>query len=109
VTTAVPIPPLYEAVLDDRALGALVDDLLAVATLLGVSTKGAGARLAAGETDGRPREQLVRAIGALRERAIAGVQVRYRHEGREWWDTLLRVEAGVRLVRICHDDTRGAS
>ena len=108
MTTSIPVPPLYEAVLDDRALGALVDDLLAVASLLGVSIKGA-ARLLAGESAGRPQDQLVRAVTALRERAIMGVQVRYRHEGREWWDTLLRVDAGIRLVRICHDDTRGPS
>jgi hypothetical protein len=28
------------------------------------------------------------------------VQLRYRYRGRQWWDTLLRTEDGVRIVRI---------
>ena len=34
-------------------------------------------------------------------RDVLGLQVRYRHDGREWWDTLLALSpGGFRLVRI---------
>lgn len=108
MTGALELAPLYEAVLDEGALSALVDDLLGVATLLGVSTKG-GACTTANEPDGPPAEQLQLAVRALRIGAIRGLQVRYLLEGRQWWDTLIRIETGVRLVRICHDQARGAS
>jgi hypothetical protein len=31
---------------------------------------------------------------------VRGVQVWYRHDGREWTDTILRVSDGYRLVRM---------
>lgn len=32
-----------------------------------------------------------------------GVQIRYRYEGAEWWDTIMAAPEGFRLVRIRHD------
>lgn len=34
---------------------------------------------------------------------VRGVQIRYRYDGGEWWDTLLRANGMFRLVRIRHD------
>jgi hypothetical protein len=94
---------LREAVLDEAGVDALFTDLAMAATLLGVTTKG-GARTRAVDGAGDPRRELDAARAALRAGTIAGVQVRYVHAERQWWDTLLRVPGGVRLVRICHDD-----
>ncbi len=41
---------------------------------------------------------LDRARSALR--AGSAVQLRYVHEGVEWWDTLLPMGDGVRIVRV---------
>jgi hypothetical protein len=100
--------PLHEALLDDEALAQLIGDVTSGATLLGVTTKG-GARVMAVDAAGDPRAQLRAAHAALRAGAIAGVQLRYRHDGREWWDTLMLVVGGVRLIRICHDDALRSS
>lgn len=39
----------------------------------------------------------------LRAGTLRGVQVRYRHDGAQWWDTLMRTPTGVRVVRIRHE------
>lgn len=39
----------------------------------------------------------------LATRAVRGLQLRYRHEGADWWDTLMLVGDRFRLVRIRHD------
>jgi len=36
----------------------------------------------------------------LCERRVRGLQLRYRFEEREWCDTLLALDSGVRLIRI---------
>jgi hypothetical protein len=48
---------------------------------------------------GRP--SLEAALRVLRERT-ASVQLRYRHRGEEWWDTLMPSGSGIRLIRISH-------
>lgn len=92
----VPLPPLQDTTLDEATLDALFLDVGALAELVAVVV--------------RPREGLARSVGAsleaareaLRSGEAAGVQLRYRLQGSEWWDTLMRVEGGVRLVRIEH-------
>jgi hypothetical protein len=46
-------------------------------------------------------------IGLARETflrgSVAGVQIRYRHQGRHWCDTLMRTPTGARIVRIATD------
>lgn len=36
-------------------------------------------------------------------RKVRAVQVRYRYDGGEWWDTIMILPEGYRLVRIRHD------
>jgi len=43
---------------------------------------------------------LLEAEQMLLDREVRGVQIRYRYQGNQWCDTLLPVQAGVRLVRI---------
>lgn len=86
------LPPLQIAVLDDEQLAALFLDVAHAAELVEIQARGAGAS----------PWSLDEAHAALRERRVAGLQLRYRHAGVEWWDTLQPVEGGVRLVRIDH-------
>ncbi|WP_437585313.1 hypothetical protein [Sorangium sp. So ce1000] len=101
----VPLPPLQEAMLDEATLDQLFFDIVEVAELVSVSLK-AGPTARAGDL---PRaasgsDELTLARRALGDGTALGVQIRYRFAGAEWWDTLLRIPAGVRLVRVRIDD-----
>jgi len=91
----VPLAELTEAVLDAPTLDALLADIGSLAEVLEVVTKGAEQVLA------RPAPlSLVEAVQLLRAGRLRGVQVRYRWNGEEWLDTLLRGEVGIRIVRL---------
>lgn len=92
-----PLPELQDAVLDGAAVEALFADLAEHTTIGEIILKG-------GPTErGRVvQPSLAEAAAALASGTVRGVQIRYLHEGREWWDTLMRVGDGVRLVRIEH-------
>lgn len=89
--------PLQDAILDDATLAQLLFDVEHAGELVAVVIRPLGARRA-GPT-GSPT--LETAHRALCERS-ASVQLRYRHGGEEWWDTLLPTPTGTRLVRISH-------
>ncbi|MBE7450565.1 MAG: hypothetical protein HS111_17195 [Kofleriaceae bacterium] len=91
------LPPLSDVLLDDATVSQLFFDVGAVAELLGVAVKHPGARRA----EDAPLT-LDEACRALLAGTVAGVQLRYRHEREEWWDTLARTPAGIRLIRISH-------
>lgn len=89
------LPETWESELDDDTLEALFRDI-AQTTVLEVLVKGAPTAL----TDAR-RPTLEEARAMLAAGEIRGVQLRYVHDGVEWWDTLLATPTGgVRLVRI---------
>ena len=90
-------PPIHDTMLDDETVAQLFFDVAHAAELVEITIKAIGARAAA-ET----QPSLDEAYRALVEGAIAGVQLRYRFAGEEWWDTLIRAPTGVRLVRISH-------
>lgn len=46
---------------------------------------------------------LAQARELLAARAVRGLQLRYRYENADWWDTLMVVGDLFRLVRIRHD------
>jgi len=51
----------------------------------------------------QPRGAIAGALNAAHNalfEGAAGVQLRYVHDGVEWWDTLMRTERGARLVRM---------
>ena len=90
------LPELREAELDADELRALFRDLSALAELLEVRLKrGAGARGEAATV--APDE----ALAQLLQGDARGAQLRYRHEGREWCDTILAAPGGGhRVVRM---------
>jgi hypothetical protein len=89
------LPPLWQAELDDPALDQLLADLAAAAEVHSVQAKGDARALA-------PTDPLTLDAAGRRLKAgeVRGVQVRYRYDGRDWTDTLLRTPAGYRLTRI---------
>ncbi len=98
------LPPVHQGSLDDATLDALFADIAAAATLLAVIVK----RGRAAEPPRSPAA-LEDARAALRSGAVRAVQLRYRHEGREWWDTVSPSAPGRwRVVRIAHDCGPGA-
>ncbi len=98
-TPELPLPALHQAVLDAADLEALLRDIEQCAELLAVLPK-----QAATEQIGDPaRLTLADARDLLARRTVRGLQIRYRHDGAEWWDTLMQVSAGWRLVRIRHE------
>ena len=91
-----PLPPMHEATLSPDEVRALFDDIAGVATVLGYNVKG-GATVRASEAPGT----LGDAVALMLSGGVLGLQVRYRHDGNEWWDTVLALSSGVfRLVRI---------
>lgn len=95
------LPPLHDVLLDDDTVAQLFFDVGHAAELLAVSLKSPGARIA-DEPAAAGLPALDDALRALLAGTVAGVQLRYRHAGEEWWDTLARTPAGVRLIRISH-------
>lgn len=85
---------LTQADLDPATLAALFDDLERHAEVLDAYLKGA-ATVATAAAD----TPLRAAQAALQTGQARGVQIRYRWGGEEWRDTLIRTDAGVRLVR----------
>jgi hypothetical protein len=76
--------PTQDAVLDDATVARL--------ELIGVVLRPLGMRRATGGA-----ATLADASRALADRS-ASIQLRYRHAGEEWWDTLIPLPAGVRLA-----------
>ncbi len=96
MTDDAPLPPLQDVVLGADDVAALLDDVARGTTVLGHATKG-GARDRADLADGS-----FDAAGArLLAGEVLGLQIRYLHDGREWWDTFIALpDGGFRLVRI---------
>lgn len=94
---APPAPTVHEALLDDATRDQLFFDVAHAAELLELRIKRLpGALVGAGAAEVSIEE----ARRLLAEREIVGVQLRYVHGGRTWWDTLLSTPEGTRLVRV---------
>jgi hypothetical protein len=97
MTSPLQLPPLQQARLDEPTLDQLFSDLAACATVRSVQprTHPSAPPVFLTVADAR--------VG-LKDGTLRGLQIRYRYEGKDWCDTLLRGQDGVRLVRICEDD-----
>lgn len=95
-----PLPDLHQGLLDDATVDQLFRDLASFARILEIIPKFADRRPV---EDGASVLSLEEARSLLQSGAVRGVQVRYQHEGAQWWDTLMRTPQGVRLVRIRHE------
>jgi hypothetical protein len=84
---------VYDQVVDRATADQILFDIGAAAELIAVMIKGDPERYARG--GGGDLEAAAAALDA----GAAGIQLRYRYQGAEWWDTLLPVAAGIRLVR----------
>lgn len=91
---AVELSEIYDQEIDEATLEQVLFDIGAAAELIAVMIKGGPRSNAHG---GAP--DLAAARAALSAGAH-GVQLRYRFEGREWWDTIMRTAGGrLRIVR----------
>jgi hypothetical protein len=91
--------PVHEAFLDEATVRQLFFDIGAAGELVDIVWKSPGARRA---EVGATSLSLAATQQALAAGEVAAVQLRYRFNGEEWWDTLVRTAAGVRLIRISH-------
>lgn len=89
------LPELFHGELDGPLFEALLDDLERFATIESVHLK-AGPEEHADET----HITLEKARMLLVLGTVHGVRIRYRHEGVEWIDTILRGRRALRLVRM---------
>ena len=92
-----PLPPLQTAILDEATLARLFHEIAALPRAPEVIVKWAPR-----EHTPDARTSLAEARDALGDGRAFGLQLRYLLDGSLWFDTLMRVEAGVRLVRIAH-------
>ena len=89
------LPELREALLDDVAVKDLLGDIEQFGELIGVGLQGQPRRFA-----GEQNISLADAARKLLAGEARGIQILYVHQGKEWWDTLMRTPGGTRLVRI---------
>lgn len=95
-----PLPDLHQSEIDDATLRQLFEDVGTHAEVLEIIPKHAP-----GYVPEHPGIlQLDEAFQLLVSRAVRGLQLRYRHAGKTWWDTLMPLPGGLfRIVRIEHD------
>jgi len=94
------LPDLQQSYLDDDTLDAYIADINGLVELIEVIPK-YGAQQYAPEEDAKI--DFTEAMSTLRSGGYRGLQVRYRYEGSQWWDTLMSTPEGIRIVRIQHD------
>lgn len=94
-----PLPDLHQSEIDEATLRELITDIGTHAEILEIIPKYAPGYVA---EDPAPL-QLDEAFRQLVSRELRGLQLRYRHEGKTWWDTLMPLPGGLfRIVRIEH-------
>jgi hypothetical protein len=97
-----PLPELRTGLLDDASAGALFRDIAALTQVDEVIVKHIPGRIQ--QAQPVTLEQALRLLLAAEVRAV---QIRYRHDGACWLDTLMRSPEGLRLVRVRHDRDEG--
>lgn len=90
-----PLPELQVSVLDDETLEKLFTDLAACAEIFEVQTKGE-----LHEYSKKAAPSLEEARKLLVEGAVRAIQIRYRFQDADWFDTLMHDPSGVRLCRM---------
>lgn len=91
------LPDLTQGLLDDATLADYYRDL-GHTRIFGIMVKGGPERYA--NEDSVPLET---AKELLANNLCHGIQIRYIWQEEEWWDTLVAMAEGVRLVRIKHE------
>lgn len=93
------LPALHTGTLDAEQVNQLLDDIEACTELVEILPKHA----ARGQVSDTAAVSLAEARTLLAMRAVRGMQLRYRHDGADWWDTLMLVGDQYRVVRIRHE------
>ncbi len=95
---SMPLPDLHQADLDADTLNQLFADIGQLTQVIEVLPKYR-------QRDYTPDTpiSLDEARDLLRDGTVYGLQIRYIHNDAQWWDTLMPVPNGMRLVRIRHD------
>ncbi len=89
----------HEAFVDPATVEQLFVDLEGAAEVLAVMAKGGATdRAHGGALSLEEGRQL------FVSKKVKGLQIRYRYEDSEWWDTLMHTPGGVRIVRIEQED-----
>lgn len=93
------LPALHTTLLDLAQVEQLLRDIETCTELVEVLPKYA----AQGHVPDAAGISLADARTLLATRAVRGLQLRYRYDGADWWDTLMFAGDRVRVVRIRHD------
>ncbi len=95
-----PLPDLHQSDLDEPTLRQLFRDVADHTEILEVIPKHA----ATGYVPEIAAITLAEGLSLLLEGGVRALQLRYRHDGATWWDTLMPTPDGTfRIVRIRHD------
>lgn len=95
-----PLPDLHQAELDEATLRQLFEDVRDHTELMEVIPKYA----AAGYVPEIAAITLAEGLEQLLAGGVRALQLRYRHDGTVWWDTLMpTLHGNFRIVRIQHD------
>lgn len=92
------LPELQDALVDQGTLECLFRDIAMCTHVLEVIPK-----FARDVMTGDEKLSIEDALRLLVQGQARAVQVRYRHESAEWWDTIMETPQGFRVVRIRHD------
>ena len=93
------LPDLNMTLLDATQVEQLFRDIEACTQITEIIPKFA----ARGHVADTASVTLAQARELLATRAVRGLQLRYRYEDADWWDTLMLAGDQFRLVRIRHD------
>lgn len=92
------LPAINESILDTDTLNQLFEDVRRCTHLIEVIVKhGPRAQIPDATYTLDDAQQL------LEDGSVMGVQLRYSYDGAQWWDTLIRKQAAIHIVRIRHD------
>ncbi len=95
-----PLPDLHQAEIDEATLRQLFEDVSTHTELMEVIPKYA----AAGYVPEIASITLAEGLDLLLGGGVRALQLRYRHDGTIWWDTLMPTPEQIfRIVRIQHE------
>jgi hypothetical protein len=99
------LPELHTTLLDLSQVAQLLADIEACTELVEILPK-YGPQVQVPDSAGMT---LTEARTLLAARSVRGLQLRYRFDGADWWDTLMVAGEHFRVVRIRHDFAAGQS
>jgi hypothetical protein len=100
-TTEQPVlPELQDTFLDRATIELLFRDLAACTEIIEIIPKLSRRGMVGDQAFNLSLEQ---ARELLLSGQVRGLQIRYRYQNADWWDTLMDTPQGVRLVRIRHE------